>query len=108
MKSFHFESVNETTPKYKAFSISTLDFKRDSTFEDLTRTNQRMQKLKSERDIEGIQTFQAFVCGSSLTFIQTTKKGDEFFVYAIPTLILGYNNMKSLFNTKTTNIFLKK
>jgi hypothetical protein len=51
MKSFHFELVNKTTPKYEAFPTSTLDFEHDFACEDKTRTNQHMQKLKREGDI---------------------------------------------------------
>jgi hypothetical protein len=42
MKIFHFKSVNETTPRYKVFPTSMLDFEHDSAREDPTRTNQRM------------------------------------------------------------------
>jgi hypothetical protein len=47
-KEFHFESVNETTPKYEAFPTRTLDFEHDYACEDIARTSQRMQKLKRE------------------------------------------------------------
>ncbi len=53
MKSLHFELVNETTPKYEAFPISMLDSEHDFACENITRTNQCMQKLKRERDIGG-------------------------------------------------------
>ncbi len=42
MKSLHFESINETTPKYNAFPISTLDSKHDYARENITKTNERM------------------------------------------------------------------
>ncbi len=53
MRSFHFESVNESTPKYKAFPTSMLFFEHDSTSEDPTRTSQHMHKFKHEGDIGG-------------------------------------------------------
>jgi hypothetical protein len=37
MKSLHFESVNEITPKYETFPTNTLDSEHDSTHEDTTR-----------------------------------------------------------------------
>jgi hypothetical protein len=40
--------------------------------------------------------------------IQIAKKGDALFVMPFQPLILGCNNMKFLFNTKTTKMFLKK
>jgi hypothetical protein len=45
-KSLHFESVNESTPKYKAFPKSTLDYEHNSMREDTSRTSQRMQKTQ--------------------------------------------------------------
>jgi hypothetical protein len=42
MKSLHFESINETTPKYKAFPISTLDFEHDYACENIAKTSQHM------------------------------------------------------------------
>jgi hypothetical protein len=55
MKNLHFESINETTPKYETSPTSMLDFKHDSAYENITRSTQRMQKLKCEGDIEGNQ-----------------------------------------------------
>jgi hypothetical protein len=51
MKNLHFESINETTPKYEASPTSTLDSKHDYACENITRSIQRMQKLKLEGDI---------------------------------------------------------
>jgi hypothetical protein len=42
MKSLHFESVNETTQKNKAFPTSTLDSKHDFAHEDPIKMNQHM------------------------------------------------------------------
>jgi len=53
MKNLHFESINETTPKYEASPTSTLDSKHDYACENITRSIQRMQKLKLEGDIGG-------------------------------------------------------
>jgi len=80
MKSLHFELVNETTPKYEAFPTSTLNFQHDSAREDPTRTNQCMQKLKHERNIEGNQGSKHLkhLFMRARTFIKTTKKGMHF------------------------------
>jgi len=91
MKSFHFESINETTWKYEAFPISTLDFEHDFAREDIVGTSQHMLKLKREGDIkgnEGSNHFKLLFVGAR-SLMQATKKGDAFFVYAIPTLDLG-------------------
>jgi hypothetical protein len=39
---FHFELINEITPKYKAFPRSTLDFEHDYAHENIARTSQCM------------------------------------------------------------------
>jgi hypothetical protein len=39
MRSFHFESINETTPKYETCSTSTLDSEHDFAHENTTRTS---------------------------------------------------------------------
>jgi hypothetical protein len=54
-KSLHFESINETTPKYKAFPISMLDSEHDFACENIRITSQHMQKLKHEGNIGGNQ-----------------------------------------------------
>jgi hypothetical protein len=110
MRSFHFESINETILKYETFPTSTLDSKYDSARENPTKNNLCMQKIKHEGDMRGNQEskhFKPLFMGARV-FIQATKKGDAFFVYVNSTLILGCNNMRSLFNTKTTKIFLKR
>jgi hypothetical protein len=50
-----------------------------------------MQKLKHEGDIRGNQGFKHFKPSfvGARTFIQAVKKGDAFFVYAIPAPNLG-------------------
>jgi hypothetical protein len=60
MNSFHFELVNETTPKYETFPTSTLDSEHDFGCENITKTNQHMQKLKRERNIGGYQGSKHF------------------------------------------------
>ncbi len=85
-KNLHFESINKTTPKYKAFLISMLDSKYDSTRKDIVKISQHMQKLKCEGDIGGNQGsnhFKPLFVGAR-TCMQASKKGDAFFVYAIP------------------------
>ncbi len=42
MRNLYFESINETTPKYEAFPISTLDSEHDSTCEDTIIISQHM------------------------------------------------------------------
>jgi hypothetical protein len=72
MRSFHFELVNETTPKYETFPIGMLDFEHDSACEDIVRINQRMQELKCEGDIggnQGSKQFKPLFMGTR-TFIQ--------------------------------------
>ncbi len=91
MSSFHFELVNETIPKYETFPTSMLDFEHDYACENIAKTNQRMQKFKCEGNIGGYQGskhFKPLFMGAK-TFIQTTKKGDAFFVYAILAIDLG-------------------
>ncbi len=85
MKNLHFESVNKITPKYEAFPISMLDFEHDYARENEANTSQCMHKLKRERNIgcnQGSKHFKPLFMGVK-TFIQTLKKGDVFFVYAI-------------------------
>jgi hypothetical protein len=60
LRSLHFESINETTLKYKVFPTSTLDSKYDYARENLTKINQCMQKLKHEGDIGGNQGSKHF------------------------------------------------
>jgi hypothetical protein len=60
MNNFHFELVNEITPKYEAFLTSMWDFKHDSAFENIVKTNQCMQKFKCEGDIVGYQGSKHF------------------------------------------------
>ncbi len=84
-KSFYFESINKTTIKYEAFPTSTLDSEHDSTREDTIRTCQCMQKLKHEGNMggnQGSKHFKPLFVGVK-TLIQTTKKGNAFFVYVI-------------------------
>jgi len=83
--SLHFESINKITPKYKGFPTNTLNFEHDFARENPTKINQHMQKLKWEGDIEGNQGSKHFklLFMRVKVFIQTTKKGDAFFVYAI-------------------------
>ncbi len=118
MKSFHFESVNETTPKYKGFPTSTLFFEHDSTSEDRTRTSQHMHKFKPKGDIGGNQRSKHFkpLFMGARAFIQTTKKGDAFFVYAILALDLRtqqheipiqYQDYKDIFEKKNANTLPK-
>jgi hypothetical protein len=52
MKSFHSESINKTTPKYK--------IEHDFACENTTKVNQRMEKLKHEGDIGGNQGSKHF------------------------------------------------
>jgi len=110
MKSLHFESENETTHKYEASPTSTLNFQHDSAHEDPTRTNQCMQKLKHEINIEGNQGSKHFkhLFVKAKIFIKTTKKDMHFLCMPFQPLILGHNNMRSLFNTKITKVFLKR
>jgi hypothetical protein len=91
MRIFHFESVNKITPKYNTFPTSMLHSEHDSTNEDPARTSQHMQKFKREGDIRGNQRSKHFkpLFMGARTFIQATKKGDTFFVYAILALDLG-------------------
>jgi hypothetical protein len=95
MRNLHFESINETTPKYKVFPTSTLHFEHDSTREKPTRISQHMHKFKHERDIGGNQRSKHFKPSfiGARTFIQAPKNGDALFMYAIQPLILGRNNM---------------
>jgi hypothetical protein len=118
MRSLHFELVNETTPKYEAFPISMLDFEHDFACEDTIIINQLMQKLKHEGDIggyEGSKHFKPLFVGAR-TFIQTIKKGDAFFVYAIPALNprmqqheipIQFQNYKNVFKNKNANTLLE-
>jgi hypothetical protein len=64
-----------------------LDSEHDFACENITRINQYMQKLKREGDIRGNQGSKHFkpLFVGARTFIQTTKKGDAFLMYAIPT-----------------------
>jgi hypothetical protein len=59
-RSFHFESVNKTTPKYKKLPTSTLDFEHDFASADPTRISHLIQKLKCEKDIGGNQGSKHF------------------------------------------------
>jgi hypothetical protein len=91
MRSFQFELVNEITPKCETFPLSMLDFEHEFVCEDVTKTTQRMQKLKHEGDIggnQGSKHFKHLFLGAK-AFIKATKKGDAFFVYVIPTFNLG-------------------
>jgi len=59
--------------------------------EDIARTSQHMHKLKCEGDIggnEGSNHFKLLFVGAR-SFMQATKKGNAFFVYAIPVPDLG-------------------
>jgi hypothetical protein len=87
----HFESINKTTLKYEAFPTRMLDSKRDFAHEDIRITSQHMYKFNCEEDIGGNQGSKHFkpLFMEAKTLIQTTKKGDAFFVYAIPTPNLG-------------------
>jgi hypothetical protein len=63
-----------------------LDFEHDSACENIAITNQHMQKLKCEGDFGGNQGsnhFKPLFVGAR-AFMQATKKGDAFFLYAIP------------------------
>ncbi len=95
-----------------------LDSEHDSTCEDITKTNQHMQKLKCEGNIRGNQGSKHFkpLFVGARTFIQTTKKGDAFFVYAIPSLdpriqqhkmLIQYKDYKNVFEKKNANTLPK-
>jgi hypothetical protein len=90
-RSFHFESIDKTIPKYKVFPISMLESKHDYACENIVKTSQRMHKLKRERNIggnQGSKHFKSLFVGVR-TFIQAAKKGDAFFVYGILAPDLG-------------------
>jgi hypothetical protein len=118
MKSLHFESINEIKPKYKTFPASMLGFEHEFAHENITRTNQCMQKLKREKDIvgnQGSKHFKPLFMGAK-TFLQVTKKGDAFFVYAILAFDLGtqqheipiqYQDYKDVFEKKNPNTLLE-
>jgi hypothetical protein len=118
MRSLHFELINKITPKYKVFPTNMLDSQHDYACEKITRSNQRMQKLKREGDIRGNQGsnhFKPLFMGVR-TFIQTTNEGDAFFVYAIPTLDprmqqheipIQYKDYKDVFEKKNANTLLE-
>ncbi len=107
-RSFHFESVNETTPKYEAFPKSTLDSKHNSTWEDTSRINQCMQKIKREGDIKGNQGSKNFKQWDQEHSCKQQRREMHFLCMPFQPLILGRNNIRSLFNTKITKMFLKR
>jgi hypothetical protein len=95
-----------------------LDFEHDFACEDITKTNQCMPKLKREGDIRGNQGSKHFkpLFVGTRTFIQTTKKGDAFFVYAIPSpnprmqqheIPIQYKDYKNVFEKKNANTLLE-
>jgi hypothetical protein len=70
MRSFHFELLNETTPKYETFRTCMLDSEHDFACENTTRVNQRMQKLKCQRDIgcyQGSKHFKPLFMGAKVS-----------------------------------------
>jgi hypothetical protein len=76
-----------------------------------------MQKLKCERNIggnQGSKHFELLFMGAK-AFIQVAKKGNAFFVYAIPTFDLGmqqheipiqYQDYKYAFEKKNADTLL--
>ncbi len=110
MRSLHFELVNETTPKYETFPISMLDFEHDFAREDITKTSQHMRKLKHEGNIggnQGSKHFKLLFMEAKNSYQQQRKEMHSLCTPFQP-LILGRNSMRSLFNTKTTKMFLKR
>ncbi len=91
-----------------------MDSEHDLACEDIRITSQHMKKLKCEGDIGGNQGsnhFKPLFVGAR-TFMQASKKGDAFFVYAIPALdlkmqqheiLIHYQNYKDIFEKKNAN-----
>ncbi len=109
-RSFHFELVNETTPKYKAFPTSTLDFEHDYAHEDIARTNQACRN-SNMKEILGVTKDPNISNLSSWEQKHSYKQQRrEMHSLCMPfqPLILGCDNMRSLFSTKITKMFFKR
>jgi len=69
-----------------------------------------VKRMPNFKNLDGAQksNFSKFLFMKAWAFMHAAKKGDAFFIYALPTTMSGHNNMKSLLNTKTIMMCLKR